>query len=809
MPYTINRTDGTTLVTLADGVVDTTTDLQLVGRNVAGYGEVQNENFVRLLENFASVTTPPAKPLVGQIWFDKNVDVLRPSVFDGVKWRQLGVLDVNATEPGTRKEGDLWWNSTDNKLYAWSSDGNAHVLIGPDSVTGFGITKWVSMKVTDTTGTDHAVSAGYIDGSIYAIIADANFTIDQTETPVAGFTDLHKGITLEGTTANDASTTTKYVGTATDSDKLKGRDGDTYANLADNEEITGIYHFKESTEGLYIGPDDQLRIITVNDDTKIWNVAGGTLSIGVDYTGAPSDKTVIGLSNKDVLPGVDEEFNFGSPSLKWRNIYANAIYANVVGDIVGDTVGTNTGNTFGTHTGPVAAATMAATNGSVISNNDLTTSDPLGTGTPATVQGRYLGTAAYVDDGVVRSTAQTITAGHTLTGNLTFEGNNTFQTSVNRFLSTARFEGTTEQYNGLISKGVIGKGAVPSLDASRNIGSLLVDEVTVKNSRIEGANTFMTGGTITQVDMTSSTLGVNGILNNVVSSQFTDRQGDSFTHISSDGTFGTANNNTVVTALAIKQYVDAKVASVGATIQFYLDTSNLSNTAVASQLERLAPANNYANGTEARILASYYYANHGVDQNGNPLFFYKYGVGTTIRRGIGYIGGRAVTVTKNFGKANDVLNARANTTGYRFIKRGVGNATNTVTSVTSAIPSSESDFFNGLTNGTINGWIRFSSALEQAAADYLGYPGAVGARILCFKDGVIIAVGYDYAELTLTGIKTSDSLGRNAFISGPFTINWTGKISGPAVPSSQDIECYSIELTQTNYPGVWSYVGSI
>ena len=89
------------------------------------------------------------------------------------------------------------------------------------------------------------------------------------------------------------------------------------ANLADNEEITGIYHFKESTEGLYIGPDDQLRIITVNDDTKIWNVAGGTLSIGVDYTGAPSDKTVIGLSNKDVLPGVDEEFNFGSPSLKW------------------------------------------------------------------------------------------------------------------------------------------------------------------------------------------------------------------------------------------------------------------------------------------------------------------------------------------------------------------------------------------------------------------------------------------------------------------------------------------------------------
>lgn len=76
MPYTINRTDGTTLVTLADGVVDTTTDLQLVGRNVAGYGEIQNENFVRLLENFGS-TTAPSKAQVGQLWFDKTVNSLR------------------------------------------------------------------------------------------------------------------------------------------------------------------------------------------------------------------------------------------------------------------------------------------------------------------------------------------------------------------------------------------------------------------------------------------------------------------------------------------------------------------------------------------------------------------------------------------------------------------------------------------------------------------------------------------------------------------------------------------------------------
>jgi len=94
MAYQIDKTDGTTLVQLLDGVVDTSTDLKLVGRNVSGYGDAQNENFVRLLENFAKADTPPGKPLIGQLWFDKNADKMRPSVFDGVRWRNMGIVDV-------------------------------------------------------------------------------------------------------------------------------------------------------------------------------------------------------------------------------------------------------------------------------------------------------------------------------------------------------------------------------------------------------------------------------------------------------------------------------------------------------------------------------------------------------------------------------------------------------------------------------------------------------------------------------------------------------------------------------------------
>jgi asparaginyl-tRNA synthetase len=53
MAYIINRFSGQQLVVLEDGTLNTTTSVGLVGRNYTGYGEIQNENFLFLLENFA------------------------------------------------------------------------------------------------------------------------------------------------------------------------------------------------------------------------------------------------------------------------------------------------------------------------------------------------------------------------------------------------------------------------------------------------------------------------------------------------------------------------------------------------------------------------------------------------------------------------------------------------------------------------------------------------------------------------------------------------------------------------------------
>ena len=72
MAYTIVKTDGTVLTTIADGTINTTsTSIGLPGRNYAGYGQTLDTNFVHQIENFAD-TTPPSNPLRGQLWFNTN-----------------------------------------------------------------------------------------------------------------------------------------------------------------------------------------------------------------------------------------------------------------------------------------------------------------------------------------------------------------------------------------------------------------------------------------------------------------------------------------------------------------------------------------------------------------------------------------------------------------------------------------------------------------------------------------------------------------------------------------------------------------
>ena len=105
MAYQVDRYNGTFLVSVEDGTIDTTTDLRLLGKNYDGYGEVQNENFLHLLENFANSAAPP-KALSGQIWYDTTNKKIK--FYDGSRFRTAGSSEVSASPPSGLSAGDFW-----------------------------------------------------------------------------------------------------------------------------------------------------------------------------------------------------------------------------------------------------------------------------------------------------------------------------------------------------------------------------------------------------------------------------------------------------------------------------------------------------------------------------------------------------------------------------------------------------------------------------------------------------------------------------------------------------------------------------
>jgi hypothetical protein len=172
MSYKINKTNGTLLVELTDGIIDiTSTDITLVGRNYKGFGEAFNENFVKIIENFAS-TSAPSNPLTGQLWFDTSENRLK--TYDGVSFKTAGSPAVSATQPNNLVSGDLWIDNSSNKLYFY--DGTNVVLVGPEYSSTQGKTGLEAVTMIDTSNQNRTILAMYVGGVLAGIYSRFAFT---------------------------------------------------------------------------------------------------------------------------------------------------------------------------------------------------------------------------------------------------------------------------------------------------------------------------------------------------------------------------------------------------------------------------------------------------------------------------------------------------------------------------------------------------------------------------------------------------------------------------------------------------------
>ena len=194
MTTTINKTNGTVLTTISDGAIDTAaTDLTLIGKLYRNYGELVNENFVKLLENFAD-TSSPTQPIEGQLWYDstnKNIKAYRSTGFVS-----LAVLNSSSSEPSSAKLADFWWDTVDAQLKLYN--GTAWIAIHPGYSTEQGISGSIVETVQDTFSVSHVITKIYISGTVVAIYnKDNEFT---PSSGIAGFGTIKKGLNVSSDT---------------------------------------------------------------------------------------------------------------------------------------------------------------------------------------------------------------------------------------------------------------------------------------------------------------------------------------------------------------------------------------------------------------------------------------------------------------------------------------------------------------------------------------------------------------------------------------------------------------------------------
>ena len=228
MPYTLNKTNGSALPNVVqDASVDQSTDLTFVGRNYAGYGEIQNENFLKLLENFAN-STQPTKPILGQIWYNTtdgtlNVCYAEATGTVAAKFKTMATSNISQTAPTDAVVGDLWYDASSSQLKVWG--GAEFILVGPPSGSDVKA-QWKGDFEIDNSSALPVYNIKAVLGSdeVVAIVSAETYTMAEytDQLPVYKsrtdtFNKISKGITLAGADPVSGSSRMEVTGLTTSS----------------------------------------------------------------------------------------------------------------------------------------------------------------------------------------------------------------------------------------------------------------------------------------------------------------------------------------------------------------------------------------------------------------------------------------------------------------------------------------------------------------------------------------------------------------------------------------------------------------
>ena len=299
MPYIVNFTDSEnkTPITVFDNTSSQDTSLTFPGRNVTGYGQIIAENFLSVLENFASANAP-VNPVEGQLWYDTQNGVLQ--LFDNTAWKAASNIQKSVTEPSVEnsKVGELWVDTTNQQLRIYT--GTRWLLVGPAESSIDGLRYGPAVEnIADSDNQTKSILILYIADQPVAIVSKDSFT---PKVNIKGFATIKAGLNV-ATPANDTEKTEfasiflggelpKLIGTAKNADALNVGGVEVSAGKFLRSDILNTTDQGinvRNNAGLTIGVDGNFQVTTSSTAAKLYNSsAGSSVDLQVNRNGIPT-----------------------------------------------------------------------------------------------------------------------------------------------------------------------------------------------------------------------------------------------------------------------------------------------------------------------------------------------------------------------------------------------------------------------------------------------------------------------------------------------------------------------------------------
>lgn len=327
MPYIVNFTDkdNKSPITVFDNSSSTDTSLVFPGRNVTGYGQTIAENFLKLLENFAS-TTEPVNPIEGQLWYDSVNGTMM--LWDNTDWKAASGIQKGVSQPAVEsaKIGELWVDTTNQQLRIFT--GTRWILVGPIESSVGGLRYGPSVeKISDADNVDRFVLIFYIADIPVIIFSKDSFT---PKTIITGHVTISAGININlpataGEKANFVGGLPQLRGRAEIANSLQidstFQPADTSVITADKflrkdiENTTAEKFNVRNNNGITIGQDQTFELKSDTAAAKIYNsAAGSSIDLQTNRNGIATTvlrviDNKIGINQTDPAEAVDVDGN--------------------------------------------------------------------------------------------------------------------------------------------------------------------------------------------------------------------------------------------------------------------------------------------------------------------------------------------------------------------------------------------------------------------------------------------------------------------------------------------------------------------